>query len=99
MKKTNCWEFKECGREPEGEKAGELGVCPATVERKLHGAHGGENSGRACWVVAGSMCKGEIQGTFAQKYENCYICDFYLTVAQDEALNMISSATLLLRLK
>ena len=52
--KINCWEFKKCGRQPGGAKAAELGVCPATVSAVLNGAHGGQNAGRACWVIAGS---------------------------------------------
>jgi hypothetical protein len=47
FKKMNCWEFKQCGREPEGSKISESGVCPATTETRLHGTHGGVNSGRA----------------------------------------------------
>ena len=40
MVKVNCWQFKECGRQPSGEKADELGVCPAAIE----GAADGINS-------------------------------------------------------
>ena len=61
LNRLNCWEFKQCGREPEGLKIGEFGVCPATTETRLHGTHGGVNSGRACWVIAGSMCNGSMQ--------------------------------------
>ena len=82
--KTNCWEFKKCGREPGGGKVAELGICPASTETRLNGAHGGQNAGRACWVVAGSMCGGKIQGTFAEKYQNCKICDFYMKVYSEE---------------
>ena len=56
MNKTNCWEFKNCGREPEGVKVHELGVCPATVEERLDGTNLGRKGGRPCWAVAGSMC-------------------------------------------
>ncbi len=30
-----------------------------------------------CWHVAGTLCKGEIQGTFAQKLGNCKKCEVY----------------------
>jgi hypothetical protein len=83
--KLNCWEFKKCGREPGGKYADELGVCPVTEEKRLDGVHGGKNAGRACWVVAGSMCGGDIQGTFAQKYKDCSQCDFYIKVREDES--------------
>jgi len=82
--KKNCWEFKKCGREPGGAKAEELGVCPVTIHAELDSAHGGSNAGRACWVVAGSLCGGTIQGTFAQKLHNCWNCDFMKAVKQEE---------------
>ena len=99
MKKLNCWEHKKCGREPGGNKSSEFGVCPASTEKRLDGVHGGINAGRACWVVAGSMCNGKIQGTFAQKHKNCFICDFYLGVSQEEEMNMEATSTLLITLQ
>ena len=98
MKKLNCWEFKKCGREPGGIKIHELGVCPATVEVRLHGVHGGSNAGRACWVVAGSFCGGKVQGSFAQKYGNCIKCDFYQALKEEEKEHYELSPTLLSKL-
>jgi len=98
MQKQNCWEFKKCGRQPQGERAQELGVCPATQEARLDGVHEGANSGRSCWVVAGTYCKGEVQGSFAQKYHKCAACDFYQTVKDDEGAGFTLSAVLLGRL-
>jgi hypothetical protein len=83
--KANCWEFKKCGRESQGPNAEELGVCQAYLENKLDGVHGGMNAGRACWVVAGTMCGGNLQGTYAQKEKNCLRCDFYNLVYEEEA--------------
>lgn len=82
--KLNCWEFKKCGRQPGGEKVKDLGICPVTTQPELNGAHGGRNAGRACWVVAGSLCGGKIQGTYAQKLHNCWTCDFMKAVKQEE---------------
>src|SRR5512140_949259 len=82
--KKNCWEFKKCGREPGGETANELGVCPATIDDRLHGIHEGTNAGRACWVISGTLCGGTAQGTYAQKYETCMLCDFYQAVRSEE---------------
>jgi hypothetical protein len=82
--KLNCWEFKKCGREPGGSKERELGTCPVTVHGELDGAHEGKNAGRACWVVAGSLCGGKIQGTYAQKLNNCWRCEFMNLVRQEE---------------
>lgn len=83
--KQNCWEFKRCGRQSGGSKAQELGICPVTTHAELDGAHGGKNAGRACWVVAGSLCGGKIQGTYAQKLTNCWRCDFMNAVKKEEA--------------
>ncbi|MCX6984536.1 MAG: hypothetical protein NT118_07280 [Lentisphaerae bacterium] len=62
----NCWEFKKCGREANGAKVKELGVCPAYPN---HGVH--------CARVTGTLCGGEVQGSFAVKFGNCMDCDFY----------------------
>ena len=99
MKKVNCWEFKKCGRAPGGKNERELGICPVTLERKLDAVHGGLNAGRACWVVAGSMCGGSLQGTFAQKFHNCNSCDFYQTVKKEEFPKFELSASLIKRLE
>ena len=77
----------KCGREQGGILAAELGVCPATVEEGLEGVHGGKNAGRSCWVVAGTFCRGEIQGSFARKYRNCGKCNFYIKVRMEEGMN------------
>ncbi len=77
----------------------ELGLCPATVESALDDVHEGKNAGRSCWVVSGTLCKGEAQGTFAQKYKNCEICDFYQTVRKEEGHNFTYSLLLLGKLK
>ena len=87
MSKLNCWEFKNCGREPNGSKIDELGACPASTETKLDGAHGGKNAGRACWVVAGTMCLGKVEGSYALKEKNCLRCDFYNFVYDEELEN------------
>ncbi len=95
MKRLNCWEFKKCGRQPKGEHVHDLGICPAATESKLHGVHHGVNAGRACWVVSGTFCNAEVQGTFAKKFNNCYRCDFYTHVKEQEAPKFKLSAVLL----
>ena len=97
--KLNCWEFKKCGREPDGVKVHELGICPATTEFRLDGIHEGENSGRACWTIAGSMCGGRVQGSFAHKYGNCVICDFFKKVKEEEGADFTLSSVLLEKLE
>lgn len=58
---TNCWEYMKCGRDKDATLK-----CPAYP-----------NFGRMCWAVAGTFCEGKVQGTFAQKYEDCTKCEFY----------------------
>lgn len=95
--KKNCWEFHRCGRQPGGEKVGGVGVCPAAVECRLDGAKGGTNAGRACWVVAGTLCDGREQGVFAAKYRDCLNCPFYRQVMEEEGKDFVPSKDLLKR--
>jgi len=97
--KTNCWEFMKCGREPGGRQVDLRGVCPAAVEAKADGINGGERGGRACWAIAGTLCNGEIQGTFAMKLPACLHCDFYKLVLHEEGDCFQSSKEILHRLK
>ena len=64
--KTQCWETKKCGRIPGGEKAEEMGICPAYPD-----------NGQDCWNIAGTFCGGKIQGDAAAKRGGCLTCDFY----------------------
>jgi len=82
--KQNCWEFKKCGREPGGPQASKLGVCPAARDRFYEGINGGKNAGRICWAVAGTLCDGKVQGTFAQKRDTCLDCDFFAKIREEE---------------
>ncbi|MBW2467258.1 MAG: NAD-dependent epimerase/dehydratase family protein [Deltaproteobacteria bacterium] len=97
--KLNCWEYMKCGRGPKGAKAKKLGVCPAASENRLDKIHGGINSGRACWVVAGTFCGGTVQGSFAKKQLACKRCDFYLKVHSEEGRKIENTHSLLKRLK
>jgi hypothetical protein len=99
MIRPNCWEIKKCGREPGGAKVDELGVCPVATEKRLDGTHGGKNAGRVCWVVAGSMCGGKIQGTYAEKYMDCIKCDFYMKVKMEENAKFKMTAPLVEKLR
>lgn len=71
-----CWEFKKCGREKGGARVNELGVCAAYPD---HGKH--------CARVAGTLCEGKVQGTFAMKLPNCSVCDFYTSEHYDRTYN------------
>lgn len=93
--KLNCWEFKQCGRELGGEKAFELGVCPAVTNVMLDRMNNGINAGRACWVIKGTMCDGIVEGAFEQKYKGCALCNFYVHVKEEEGKDFVPTMTLL----
>lgn len=95
MAKMNCWEFKKCGRQLGGEKTAEFGICPAAIETKADKINDGKNAGRACWIIAGTLCKGKIQGTFARKIKYCMNCDFYCLVMKEEGANFKTAINLL----
>lgn len=83
--RANCWEVRSCGREPGGARAGELGVCPAATDTTAAGVNGGHNAGRVCWAVTGTLCRGAVAGTFAQKQFTCVECGFFSQVQAEEA--------------
>ncbi len=89
MKKLNCWEFFKCGREQDGEKVEEFGVCPTAVLKEFDGVNGGKACGRFCWVIAGTFCKGKVQGTIANKLKDCINCDFLKHVNEEESREFI----------
>jgi len=80
-----------------GAKVNEMGVCPSATAKKYHGVHEGTHAGRACWVVAGTYCKDRVQGSFADKHKECFQCDFYELVKQQEKGKFVLTATLLHR--
>lgn len=67
MTLPHCWEIKDCGREKGGSRVAELGECPASKQEMGH----------SCWVIAGTLCGGTVQGTFAEKEGNCMACEVY----------------------
>lgn len=89
MKKLNCWEFNGCGRAFKSTNGDVRTTCPASVESILDGIHGGMCAGRACWTVAGTICKGKPMGTYAQKLKSCKKCSFYKEVRAQEGVGFM----------
>lgn len=85
----NCWEIMQCGREPGGTRVDELGICPSATERAFDGVNQGYNAGRFCWAVTGTLCGGDVQGTFAEKALDCMQCMFYAQVVREEGRYLI----------
>lgn len=86
MAKINCWEFKKCGRQPGGANVAKEGICPASVERRTNGIHGGRNGGRCCWAILATQCSGGNvkEQTFAAKLNTCTKCEFYKVTFMEE---------------
>lgn len=93
--KKNCWEHKNCGRQPGGLKEAELGPCPVPKETRTNGLNSGSNGGRCCWAIAGTLCGNVVQGNFAAKLSNCMKCDFYKKVMQEEGADYVKSKEIL----
>jgi hypothetical protein len=84
MEKLNCWEFKKCIYIPGAAK--ELKVCPATTETAHNGKNGGENAGRYCWKVTGTICTEHVKGSSLARLMYCVNCDFFKLVKIEEGL-------------
>jgi hypothetical protein len=82
--RQNCWDYKQCKREPGGAKTAELGVCPAATDMAHEGVNDGQKAGRYCWKVTGTLCGGNVQGSFANKLTSCMACDFFKMVREQE---------------
>jgi len=89
--RTNCWDAKRCGRQPGGNKAKELGICPAAIESRVDGINGGVNGGRACWAINKTLCDNKVQGSFSTKLKRCLQCEFYSTVWKEEGDNYLGT--------
>lgn len=96
-KKMNCWDFRRCGRTPYDGPIDEKRICPASVEKRLDGIHGGKNAGRACWAVTGTMRGGKRQGSAYQKFRDCMKCPFYRALKREEGENYHDTLRLLCR--
>ncbi len=83
MKKKNCWEFKNCGKN-NYDSSGNSRPCQVPKMAMYDGVNDGENGGRVCWIIADTACDGAVQATFRHKLETCSACDFYRTVLEEE---------------
>ena len=70
----NCWEFRKCGRQKGGDRADEMGVCPAYPDH-----------GRSCARIPGTMCDGAVQGDFVLKFPTCIRCEYYKSSHYDKS--------------
>ena len=84
--KINCWEYKKCGREPNGARVEELGVCPAAIYPHADGVNEGINGGRICWAIVGIYSCYASLSSLSQKETLCSDCEFHKKVLSEEGL-------------
>jgi len=96
MKKLNCWEAMKCGRENNSKDCyfSEVGTCPASIETFMDGVNDGQNAGRACWVIAGTLCGDDVQGDCSSKIKTCLACVFYHQVRKEQGERFMTGTEL-----
>ncbi|MCI5137809.1 MAG: hypothetical protein D3922_05210 [Candidatus Electrothrix sp. AR1] len=84
----NCWEVKDCGREPNGRNISLYGVCRVAIETSLDGIHNGKNGGRCCWVAISvpEHHKANKSGCCSGGIYECFTCNFYKMVHDSSEL-------------
>ncbi|OGR01498.1 MAG: hypothetical protein A2511_02250 [Deltaproteobacteria bacterium RIFOXYD12_FULL_50_9] len=94
--RLNCWEFIQCGRERNGARTVELGVCPASTDSRLDNFHLGVNGGRICWLVDGTLCDVSVRGNSCagkvEKIRRCLKCGFYNHVKTQEKGGLVRTS-------
>ncbi|MDH5298739.1 MAG: hypothetical protein OEV91_06945 [Desulfobulbaceae bacterium] len=85
LERKNCWEVKQCGHNPDrpGATVGRE-LCPAATPGRYDGINKGKFAGRFCWAVERTLCAGQVQDQFAQKFIDCLHCDFFKLVDNEE---------------
>lgn len=82
VRKLNCWEFHNCGRERDGLMVGTLGECPVSTALSFDGTNGGVAAGRACWMVRSTTNR--LSRTEICAGSSCQACEFYRRVMHEE---------------
>jgi len=82
--RSNCWDITQCGREPGGKLATQLGVCAVSTDKYFDGTNGGVNAGRCCWRVAGTLFGGRANCMKLEEVGSCQNCIVYSTVLSEE---------------
>ncbi len=82
-RKLNCWEYMKCGRELNGKKVKELGVCPVAIDPYADGINEGINGGRICWAIVGSYSLYHEKGPCWQNPHYCFECEFHKKVLME----------------
>lgn len=77
----NCWEKNKCGREPGGAREKKLGTCPVATFTLADGFLGGNNGGRACIFIVGSLSSADPEERCSAQMNHanrdCFRCAFF----------------------
>lgn len=74
MRKLNCWEFKNCGRERGGVLTPVQGECPVASSWSYDGTNEGIAGGRVCWQIK-MLPDNELEDNICRG-SDCKVCEF-----------------------
>lgn len=92
--KANCWEIRNCGKQPGGRNVDHAGICPAANKIYATGVNGGFHAGRACWAIEKTFCGAGKHATPAEKQQTCGECIVYKQVKKEEGDHFIDIDTI-----
>jgi len=64
-KNMQCWNYNNCGH-------GKDSLCPAGDQKA--------GRSRSCWLVAKTLCGGEVHGKHTERIKSCEGCSFYIYI-------------------
>ena len=91
--KLNCWEYKQCGREPGGFDVSKYGECLTATSVEADGLNDGINGGRICWAISGTFINGKVTGKYAGDKFSCINCDFFKLVSEEQGVENFEMVT------
>ena len=54
------------------------------MDPSADGVNSGENGGRVCWAISGTLCEMDLEETVGSKISSCLNCDFFYQVLEEE---------------
>ena len=78
--KQNCWQYHYDKCNSDFSKC----PCPAKNAKYLNEINDGENGGRCCWMIPGTLCC--IDNKPLDKYNKCNKCEFYNIVLTEQSI-------------
>ena len=83
--KRNCWQIRACGLGPRtAAEPRSRRVCPAALPGVFEGVNQGQNRGRFCWAIEGTLCDEQVQHRAGERLKLCLQCEVMQEVCGDE---------------